>query len=177
MSLVDRYREGLASSKPSTFACEHYSPLSGSKRCAHYQPGGRCARIPNGKCVEWLKVNAPAEQPPKPTFALTHPTSPRVPDSPPSPHEAPGRGSPRPTAACACGITAADIASFRDLRMEVCLETDAGEIWLVPEYSKRPRVELSPTHVAFMVHVLRAFPGARVRSVSRLFTNNQEKNR
>lgn len=59
-----------------------------------------------------------------------------------------------------------DIASFKALKVEVCLATeDCGELWLVPEYTGRAdRKEISARDAATLAAVCSAFPGARVTS-------------
>jgi hypothetical protein len=60
-------------------------------------------------------------------------------------------------------ISAADIASFRALGVQICFHADAlGELWLVPSYTSQPRNEITPEHLATLDLVLEAFPGARV---------------
>lgn len=60
-------------------------------------------------------------------------------------------------------ITAADIASFRALGVQICFQSDElGELWLVPSYTSQARNEITPEHAATVGRVLAAFPGARV---------------
>lgn len=61
------------------------------------------------------------------------------------------------------GFTPEDIASFKALGAEVCLQSDLfGELWLVPSYTGQPRREIIPEHVATLIQVTKVFPGARV---------------
>ena len=61
------------------------------------------------------------------------------------------------------GLTTEDIESFKALRVEVCLSSEAfGEVWLVPEYTGRDRKEITPEHAATICRVIEAFPGSRV---------------
>ena len=61
------------------------------------------------------------------------------------------------------GLTTEDIESFKALRVEVCLSSEAfGEVWLVPEYTGQDRKEITPEHAATICRVLEAFPGSRV---------------
>jgi hypothetical protein len=39
------------------YACPHYRPLPGSKRCVSYDASGICTRDDEFVCVEWLRVN------------------------------------------------------------------------------------------------------------------------
>jgi hypothetical protein len=61
------------------------------------------------------------------------------------------------------GFTTEDVESFKQLNVEVCIETEAlGSIWLVPRYSRSDRKEITPEHAATISRVLEAFPGAKV---------------
>lgn len=63
------------------------------------------------------------------------------------------------------GLTTEDIDGFKQLGVEVCLESEAfGEVWLVPEYTGRDRKELTPEHAATIARVMAAFPGSKVVS-------------
>jgi len=58
-----------------------------------------------------------------------------------------------------------EITSFKALDAEVCIACDAGEIWLVPEYTgRRERKELSLRDAATIAAISAAFPGATVTS-------------
>jgi hypothetical protein len=62
----------------------------------------------------------------------------------------------------AAELTADDVASFRALRAEVCVESPTlGEVWLVPEYTGAQRREIIPEHAMKVAAILDAFPGAR----------------
>lgn len=63
------------------------------------------------------------------------------------------------------GLTEEDIASFKDLNVDVCLQTERfGPIWLVPRHSGQDRLEILPEHAALLVQVMNAFPGAVITS-------------
>lgn len=66
-----------------------------------------------------------------------------------------------------------DIASFKALNVEVCLEAEGcGEIWIVPEYTGRTdRKEISARDAATLAAACSAFPGARVTSFEKLPAN------
>lgn len=67
------------------------------------------------------------------------------------------------------GLTTEDIASFKKLGVEVCLESEAfGELWLVPEYTGRDRKEITPEHAATIARVVEAFQGSEVVSFERI---------
>lgn len=57
MSIADLSRGAAAATESSEFACPHYSPPPGSKRCKDYQEGGTCARSDAFLCVEWERRN------------------------------------------------------------------------------------------------------------------------
>jgi hypothetical protein len=45
------------------------------------------------------------------------------------------------------------------------MHSDAlGEIWLVPAYTGKPRVEITPEHAMTLMHVREVFPDAQVTS-------------
>lgn len=51
-------------------------------------------------------------------------------------------------------LSAADVASFKALGVEVCRENDAmGEVWLVPAYTGAERQELSVEHALLLAAV------------------------
>lgn len=63
------------------------------------------------------------------------------------------------------GLTTEDIESFKALRVEVCMRSEAfGEVWLVPDYTGGDRKEITPEHAATICRVLEAFPGSQVVS-------------
>jgi hypothetical protein len=54
-----------------------------------------------------------------------------------------------------------DLASFRALQVEVCMESPAlGQIWLVPAYTGADRKEITPEHAAKVAAIVAAFPGS-----------------
>jgi hypothetical protein len=72
------------------------------------------------------------------------------------------RDAPRP-------LTADEVASFKALGVEVCLDAiGIGEIWLVPMPTELPRCELTPEEAAKVADILRTFPGAGVADMRRL---------
>lgn len=73
------------------------------------------------------------------------------------------------------GLTTEDIDSFKALRAEVCLSSDAfGEVWLVPEYTGQDRTEITPEHAATICRVIEAFPGSRVVSFEKTPKSDEE---
>jgi len=68
-----------------------------------------------------------------------------------------------------------EISSFKALDAEVCIACDAGEIWLVPEYTgHKERKELSLRDAATIAAISAAFPGATVTSFE-VSEKNQKK--
>ena len=171
--------------RPAGVSCETYV-RGESKRCLHYGASGACALPGADRCSEWLKANghsarvdggsstadvpAPAASapPPRDLFGHALPEPPRgVPPAPssvprfPSPLAEPRlrAAPPRPS------LTAADVASFKALRVEVRMHSEAvGELWLVPAYTGKPRREITPEHAMTLMHVREAFPGAQITS-------------
>ena len=138
-------------------------------------------------CTEWLKANGHAVPPATPSPAEPEPES-KTATRPatdllgrPLPEPEPTRPSkadllapttrrPQPTDqpeqhAPLRGLTTEDIESFKSLRVEVCLRSEAvGEVWLVPAYTGRDRKEITPEHAATLCRVLDAFPGSQLVS-------------
>lgn len=135
-------------------------------------------------CVEWLRANdhapAPVTTPdaesaaPRPVDLFGNPIpaacapaarsekkpQPSIPSTPTA-TDAPGPPLQR--------IPEEEIASFKALGVEVCLQSDSiGEVWLVPEYTGRDRKEITPEHAATLRLIVDAFPGARVVAFDKL---------
>jgi hypothetical protein len=176
--------------------CPRYDPVPGTRRCKHYLKGGACSLPDEFMCVEWLKANGHHVPPPLPLSMATPTTTPVVAENPPAtPREehrvprdlfgrplpppepaprsptkvdrdAPARGLPAADVPVFRNLSDEDIASFKALRVEVCLATEAcGEVWLVPEYTGNAgRKELSVKDAATLAAICTAFPGARVTS-------------
>jgi hypothetical protein len=129
--------------------CERYIPGSDDKRCRYYKAKGGCT-LSSEACIEWAKVNR------RPAAGATG-TRLKVVPSTTSP------ASSTIAVSAPASITAADIASFRALRVQICFQSDElGELWLVPSYTSQARNEITPEHAATVGRVLAAFPGARV---------------
>lgn len=63
------------------------------------------------------------------------------------------------------GLTAAEIAEFRRLRVDVKVRSPkAGEFWLVPAYTDADRHEVTPEDAGKLLMLLEAFPGSEVES-------------
>jgi hypothetical protein len=174
-----------AADRPAGVSCETYVRGEG-KRCLHYGAGGACALPGADRCSEWLKANgrsarvdgsspiaavpAPAASapPPRDLFGHALPAPPR--GVAPSPSPAPGFPAPiaeprRRAAPPRSALTAEDVASFKALGVEVRMHSDVvGELWLVPAYTGKPRVEITPEHAMTLMHVREVFPDAQVTS-------------
>ena len=175
MSLKDRLR--TTASQLSTFTCARYEPLGGSRRCRHYVEGGACARPDEFMCVEWLRANG--HPVPPPLAAAPEPDAPANRDlfgvpipaaeepAPPAP-PAPDAPAPRDDIPVVRNITDEEVASFKALRAEVCLRSEAvGEVWLVPEYTGASRKEIGVEHAVTLSTICAAFPGAKVVAFDR----------
>jgi len=171
---------------PPPITCPLYSAAQGGPRCLHYRGAGICGvhvrRLE--ECTEWRKIN-PTLPTPAPVLQQR--------DADPSGEAsaglplfdrsaagtAPGGGAvTAPScvadASASTALAAAtfsrvptdeDIASFKALGAEICIRCDAGELWIVPEYRDATRREVSVEHVAKILLVTSAFPGANVRAV------------
>jgi hypothetical protein len=71
---------------------------------------------------------------------------------------------PLPTPA---GISEVDIADFKARRIEFCMTTRGGDVWVVHEYRDPSRLEISIDHAATVVAVALAF-GAQAQELRRL---------
>ncbi|MBM3957919.1 MAG: hypothetical protein FJ313_07695 [Gemmatimonadetes bacterium] len=186
MALKDRRKKGPTRDESAGFTCPHYEAQAAGKRCAHYGDGGSCDRPGQGQCVEWVKANPdsvrvtperPAETNPVtgasgPAFNLTAPAPPppAEPAAPVPPVEEAARSRPRPPEIpWIRQVSDDDIASFRALRVSVCLRTEnVGEVWLVHEYTgSQDRFELRIDHAATLTAICAAFPGAKVSALER----------
>jgi hypothetical protein len=190
--MATNHKQSNQGDRPAGITCPHYEAIPGRKHCRHYLENGACARPDELMCSEWLKVNGhgratnegQGEDPiqklltSSPVDLFGHPN----PDYAPAPKK-PKRTTPtqqRPTAAMSSptpaptvveererlrGLTTEDIDGFKQLGVEVCLESEAfGEVWLVPNYTGRDRKELTPEHAATIARVMAAFPGSKVVS-------------
>ena len=180
---------GTPAPSTSAFTCRHYQPATDGKRCRHYRDGGRCLRpeAEQGRCLEWLKVNAP-------TPTATAPNTASSPDPPvardlfgnPIQREKPQRAAASTKAPPAStpsapapppsvkpplvrNVTDEEIASFKALGVEVCIRSDAlGDVYLVPVYTgHQHRTELSIEHSITLTAICAAFPGAKVVDLKR----------
>ena len=188
MGLADRF-SGQGPIATPEITCPRYEPKPGTKRCKHYLKGGACALPDEFMCVEWLKANGHAVPEPLPPVEVEPPPPTPPPSSAPkidrdlfgqpvkrSPppraeyaDEPEPRRPPEQDAPVVRNLTDEDVASFKELGVEVCLATeDCGEVWLVPEYTGRDdRKEISVRDAATLAAVCSAFPGARVTSYER----------
>ncbi len=186
MSLKARLAVVEESARRAVFTCPDYDPLPGSKRCRSYLSNGGCAREDHFMCEEWLKANGQAARPveakPEPTRDLFGNP---VPDEAPA-KKSPVRVAPTPSptpkaspvavgsvaerdAPLVRNLTDEDIASFKALGVEVCIASEEiGEVWIVPEYTRKDRRELRIDHAATLTAVCATFPGAKITSFEKL---------
>lgn len=143
--------------------CPKYSPAQNSRRCEHYKDSGQCTLTSNTYCTEWLKYNRHITPDGVHRDLLGDP----VPEPKPK-RRSPKKNGPLPETPkplpVLTGFTKEAIESFKRLSAEICFECDLGRFWLVPEYTNRPRREITPEHLSTICHALMAFPGARVVS-------------
>ncbi|MBI5536015.1 MAG: hypothetical protein HY898_25065 [Deltaproteobacteria bacterium] len=143
--------------------CPKREPLSDG-RCKHQLPTGCCALPDELTCVEWGNARPTQKSLP----GLPSPVSKPVASAPkPRPVVAPVATANEPAPVVDVnrlrGFTTEDIESFKALAVEVCLQSESfGELWLVPAYTGQPRRELTPEHLAIVLHALSVFPGSRV---------------
>ena len=178
MSLKTRYTRTAADGDKTEFSCPHYSPVAGGKRCAHYLEGGACAREDEFMCVEWLRLNHPdnplvkktPEKNPGRTDLFGNPIPeepiPQVePEQPAAAPDSPSKPEKEREPPIVRNVTDEEIASFKALGASVCIRSeDVGDVWLVPEYTDKDRLELRIDHAATLTAICAAFPGAKVTS-------------
>ena len=113
-----------------------------------------------------LGTKPPRPRSPKPRKIQPHPAQ-------PSGDNSRVEGSSAPVAAQLAAFRE-EITSFKALDAEVCIACDAGEIWLVPEYTgHKERKELSLRDAATIAVISAAFPGATVTA----FESRKEKSK
>ena len=171
MSLKTRYTHAAGGGGKTKFSCQHYSPTADGKRCAHYIDNGACDREDEFMCVEWLRLNHPdnplvKKKPrtdllgvlvPEETPSKTEPEK-----KPAVPIQVPDRKRERDPPIVR-NVNDEEIASFRTLGVSVCIRSeDIGDVWLVPEYTDKDRLELRIDHAATLTAICAAFPGAKV---------------
>lgn len=180
MSLSDRYSRPTPTAEKGGVSCSHYSPLPQNKHCRHYLPNGACSRPGELMCVEWLKANKQSTTVPKQVkqeskpveprsnqFKLNHPEPKTQTAHISSQRRQPATRTPQQRPLNAWFLKPADITRFKQLGLEVCLHTDAGEIWIVPRYTSSNRIELEPEHAALLAFTALAFPNSKVTSINR----------
>ena len=152
--------------------CPKYEPVTGTKRCRHYQANGACGLPDEFMCVEWLKANgqappatAPVSPPARDLFGQPVATKP---SAPPKPERVSLPAPRREEVPLVRTLADADLASFKALGVEVRLATDdLGDVWLVPVYTGADRQELSVDHAALLATMCSALPGAHVTALVR----------
>jgi len=171
------YLENGACSRPDEFMCIEWLKANGHAQATPSRVASVSADRSQAK-QQKLSESSPVDLfgNPNPDYKpkRTTPTQQRPTAASPSP-------APRPTpteaeapiveAAPLRGFTDEDIASFKALGVQVCIESEAvGEVWLVPAYTDQQRKELTPDHAATIARVVEAFPGSRVVSFDKKTT-------
>ena len=166
-----------ASRAARSYTCPHYDPVPGGKRCRHYLDNGACSLPDELMCTEWLKANG-HEVPPVPARGKDSSSELDLFGNPVQAAPPPAREGTKPPlrrestdvseAPPLQALSDEDIASFKALGVEVCIESEAcGSIWLVPAYTGADRKEISVEHAATLALICSVFPGARVVSFER----------
>lgn len=159
-------------SRPERLTCEQYV-RGQANRCQHFLVNGACSLPSEFMCREWLKINNHRPLPPaKDLFGNPLPDPPAKKQVKPRP-VVPAIKPPLPAVhqptVPRWGLTTQNIESFRALKAEVCLWSQAnGDLWLVPAYTGQPRKEITSDHLATIAQVLDAFPGSRVVAFEKL---------
>lgn len=63
------------------------------------------------------------------------------------------------------------IQSWRELGAEVCISFGRYSFWLVPEYTDRNRIEMTPEDFSLIHESMETFEGAKIVGVKRLQRN------
>ena len=152
--------------------CAKYEPVTGTKRCRHYQANGACGLPDEFMCIEWRKANGQTPAPPvkvaeTPRDLFGQPV-PSKPAESPKQERVTTVAPRRVEVPIVRTLADADLASFKALGVEVRLATDdLGELWLVPAYTGADRQELSVDHAALLATICSALPGAHVTALVR----------
>ncbi|MBN2527655.1 MAG: hypothetical protein JXR76_14785 [Deltaproteobacteria bacterium] len=104
------------------------------------------------------------------------PSYPRKTEKPPPSASHVSTASPTPTGDVPVirNLKDEEISSFKELGVEVCIKSDdVGEIWMVPEYTKQNRKEISIEHAATLAMMCSAFPGARIVAFQEALVSNE----
>lgn len=166
------YVDGGACSLPDEFMCVEWLKANGQK-VAPPAPG---IEAPPPKEPPPMAPPPPAAKPTDQARDLFGATvSPPVSKEPPRKRPEPATSSSPPTppevpaAPPLARISDEDIASFKALGVEVCIESESiGQVWLVPDYTGQDRKEISVEHAATLRLVVDAFPGAKVTAFEKL---------
>jgi hypothetical protein len=181
-----------AESPPREITCPTYAPEAAGRRCVHFQTGGVCAmRAPDlEECTEWRALPDNVDRPLPRLVAESRAArsaglplfQPRGIDSGTPAKAQASCASARTTSAARAaaatvdaavplptpaGISEADILDFKTRRIEFCIATRGGDVWVVHEYRDASRLEISIEHAATVVAVALAF-GAQAQEIRRL---------
>jgi len=176
--------------RDSSIECPHYVAIAGTRRCRSYLDGGGCAREDTFLCTEWLRKN-PSQRATKQSTPT--PSAPQAPaastdlfgqvvsvqpsGTPAESKRARTSGIPLPAQTApslARPITEDQIKALEELRIELCVRTDAvGELWLVASYTGVERNEMTFRDAATVAAMCAVFPGAEVTQFHRAPTRNE----
>lgn len=159
--------------RPDEFMCVEWLKLNGPP--SPIPDANTSPQAPSAPVARDLFGIPVAPCPPKHKGRSSHPsTEPRTrPPSHASPLPRPSLASePRRSAGHELpsirSVTEADVTSFRERGLEVCVESEPlGELWLVPTYTGQDRQELTIEHAALLAAVGAVFPEARITSLRR----------
>ncbi len=179
LEIVSNFRPSLAlclvMAQARKFSCPRYEPAQG-RTCKHYA-NQRCGLTSGAACIEWLlAIGEPIPdghplvrrdlagdfvlRTPEPVDAAPSPQA----DNPPA-GDADAHEKPRPCPHC---LREEHIESFKKLGLEIYFEFEAGHLWLVPEYTKDTRLEISVKDAVTLFLLLSTFPGAKIKEFDKL---------
>lgn len=170
------------------FICPEYRQLPGSKVCQHYAGNRSCSLETGILCVEWLRRNPGhydegttelmldmVRSLKKPVRDVPSGSSSQTSTSAPHRRATVPAGGPQVSAALGLAVdgrelaspSVADVERLAALGYELTLETDAGELTLVPKYTSQDRVELSFADSRTLAAIASIFPGSKLRRLRR----------
>ncbi len=174
----------------SDIICPEYRRLpGGDRRCQHYVGNGSCGLEGAILCVEWVRKTPDQHEPGtlermlslvRSSGSVPSPAVPAVPAAPAEPAEP--AAPPTETAQAARTLasrpglpvaggdwvpTREQVESLASRGYELELQTEAGDVVLVPKYTSLDRVELTYEDARTLASIASVFPGTKLRRVRR----------
>ncbi|MCP4603960.1 MAG: hypothetical protein GY847_26130 [Proteobacteria bacterium] len=164
------YIKGGACSRPDELMCVEWIRVNDNKPSTADIPEPE-KKETNGSATDLLGHPLPKPTPPsKPSRtppARKRTSAPKAPDSQTGTHPRIQENTQAEAPTAPCGLADKDIESFKELGVEVCIDSEVGRIWLVPEYTDQDRMEITPEHMALICYARMSFPESRIISLEK----------